>query len=292
MALTDGFEHIIRDSEPLAPYTWFRLGGAAEYFAEPTSVDELGALVKRFRENDKPIRLLGGGSNLLIRDKAIPGLVISLSAPAFAHISVESTAIVAGGGAKLAHVVSTSVREGLAGLEQLIGIPGTVGGALHGNAGGHGGDIGQWTRAATVMTRSGEIISRLRDDLFFAYRHSSLDELVILDARFELEKDDPQQITQRMQKLWIVRKTQQPMSNQNCGCIFKDSGGMSPSDLIEQAGLKGTRVGQAEVSQRDPNFFIVGQDAKSSDVIELIDLVRSEVESRLGIELETQIEIW
>jgi UDP-N-acetylmuramate dehydrogenase len=228
----------------------------------------------------------------LIRDNDIAGLVIFLSAPAFGNITVQGNCVKAGGGAKLAHLVATSVREGLAGLEQLVGIPGTVGGALHGNAGGHGGDIGQWVVGATVMTRAGEILERSTDDMHFAYRQSSLNELAILDARLELERDDPQRLMQQMQKLWIVRKAQQPLTGENCGCIFKDSGGMSPSDLIDQAGLKGTRVGQAEVSQRDPNFFVVAPGAKAADVISLIDLVRSEVTQRLGVELETQIEIW
>jgi len=195
MGLIDGFEHIVRDNEPLAHYTWFRLGGEAEYFAEPTTVEELADVVKRFREADQPIRLIGGGSNLLIRDKGVKGLVIHLSAPAFGGISVKDNIVKAGSGAKLGHVISTAVREGLGGLETLVGIPGTIGGALHTNATAHSGDVGQWTRAARVMTRSGEILSRTRDELSFAYRESSLDELVILDAEFELEREDPAELT-------------------------------------------------------------------------------------------------
>lgn len=292
MSLLDGLEHIVRNSEPLAPYTWFRLGGPAEYFAEPTSIDELLELVKRFREHDKPIRLLGGGSNLLVREEGIPGLVVNLSAPAFGQVTVNGQSIKAGGGAKLAHLVSTAVREGLAGLEQLVGIPGTVGGALHGNAGGHGGDIGQWTRGATVMTRGGEILTRTADDLHFAHRHSSLNELAILDVEFQLEQDNPQQLNQRLQKLWIVKNSTQPPSNENCGFIFKDPGGMSASDVIDQAGAKGTRVGEAEVSDRNANFIVAGSGVTTSDVTRLIDLVKTQVADRLGIELETQIDIW
>jgi UDP-N-acetylmuramate dehydrogenase len=292
MELFSGFEHIVSDGEPLAPHTWFRLGGAAEFFAEPTTADELAALVKRCRENDMPVRLLGGGSNVLVRDEGTPGLVVRLSAPAFCEISVKGQTVTAGGGAKLGHVISTSVREGLAGLEQLVGIPGSVGGALHGNAGTHGGDIGQWTRSATVMTRAGELISRRREDLHFAFRHSSLDELVILNAQFALEEEDPRELTKRMQKLWIVKKATQPAGNQAGGCVFKDPGGISAASLIEQAGLKGARIGDAEVGDRDANFIVVSGKATSQDVLRLIDLMRTQVADRLGVELELQIEIW
>ena len=127
MGLFSGFEHIIREREPLAPYTWFRLGGVAENLAEPTSAEELEELVKRCGEQDVPVRMLGGGSNLLVRDQGVPGLVIHLGAAAFSEITVADNVITAGAGAKLGHVID-AVREGLAGLEPLVGIPGTIGG--------------------------------------------------------------------------------------------------------------------------------------------------------------------
>jgi len=200
--------------------------------------------------------------------------------------------LTSGGAAKLGHAISTSVREGLAGLETLVGIPGTIGGALHGNAGSRGGDIGQWTCQATVMTRAGEIIERTREELVFAYRESSLDELVILGAKFELDPDDQEELTKRMQKQWIVKKASQPLGHQSAGCIFKNPRGMSAGMLIEQAGLKSTRSGQAEVSDRHANFIVAEQGATTGDVLRLIDLVRDRVAERLGIELETEIEIW
>jgi UDP-N-acetylmuramate dehydrogenase len=292
MASLKGFEKIIRPGEPLAPHTWFHLGGPAEYFAEPGSVEELAALVNRCRAENIAVRLLGGGSNILVRDAGVSGVVLHLSSPAFSDIKVEGQTITAGGGAKLGHVISTAVREGLAGLETLVGIPGTLGGALHGNAGGHGGDIGQWTSQATVMMRSGEIVVRKREELVFAYRQSSLDELVILGAQIRLESDDPEDLTKRMQKQWIIKKSSQPLSHQSAGCIFKNPRGMSAGMLIDQAGLKGTRVGQAEVSDRHGNFIVANPQATSDDVLKLIDLVRERVAERLGIELEREIEIW
>jgi UDP-N-acetylmuramate dehydrogenase len=292
MSLVKDFEHFVKPAEPLAPHTWFHLGGPAEFFAEPSTVDELQALVRRCRESGMPVRLLGGGSNILVRDEGVPGMVVRLSAPAFTDIKLERHSLVAGGGAKLGHAISTSVREGLAGLETLVGIPGTIGGALHGNAGSRGGDIGQWTCQATVMTRTGEILQREREELVFAYRESSLDELVILSARFQLDADDPEELTKRMQKQWIVKKASQPLGHQSAGCIFKNPRGMSAGMLIEQAGLKNTRIGQAEVSDRHANFIVADPGATSADVLRLIDVVRERVTDRLGIELETEIEIW
>jgi UDP-N-acetylmuramate dehydrogenase len=229
---------------------------------------------------------------VLVRDEGVAGLVVRLSAPAFCEISLDKQIVSAGGGAKLGHAISVSVREGLAGLEALVGIPGTIGGALHGNAGSRGGDIGQWTCQATVMTRAGEVIERSREELVFAYRESSLDELAILSARFELERDDPEELTKRMQKQWIVKKASQPLGHQSAGCIFKNPRGMSAGMLIEQVGLKSTRFGQAEVSDRHANFIVADSGATSVDVLRLIEIVRERVAERLGIELETEIEIW
>ncbi len=292
MPLVSGFEKIVRPTETLADYTWFKLGGPAEYFAEPNSVDQLAALVRRCHEEEVPVRVLGGGSNVLVRDQGVAGVVVRLTAPAFHDITVNGQTVSAGGGAKLGHLISTAVREGLAGLEPLVGIPGTVGGALHGNAGSRGGDIGQWSCRATVMTRAGEILHREREDLVFAYRQSSLDELVILNGQFQLEEDDPKQLVKRMQKQWIIKKASQPMSHQNAGCIFKNPRGMSAGMLIEQAGLKGAQVGGAEVSQQHANFIITHQGATSQDVLQLIDQARTGVAERLGVELELELEIW
>jgi UDP-N-acetylmuramate dehydrogenase len=277
---------------PLGERTWFKLGGAAQFFAEPGSVDELLAVVKRCRDEGLQMRLLGGGSKVLVRDEGVSGIVISLTHPSFSEINVDGKRLTAGGGSKLANVITVAVAAGLAGLEPLVGIPGTLGGALHCNSGTHGGDIGQWAHRATVMTRGAEILQREHDDLVFAYRQSSLDELVILDAQFELEEEDPTELTKRMQKQWIVKKANLPMAHENTGCIFKNPRGMSAGMLIDHCGLKGERVGGAEVSQRHANFFIAHPGATAKDVLQLIDVVRNRVAERMGVELETEIEIW
>ncbi len=292
MSLITGFEKVVRQGELLAMHTWFQIGGPAEYFAEPREPDELIALVRRCREHDVPVRVLGNGSNILVRDKGVPGMVIRLSEPAFGQIKVEGSVITAGGGARLGPVVTTAVHQGLAGLETLVAIPGTLGGALHGNAGAHGGDIGQWTVQATLVTANAEVLTRGRDDMVFGYRESSLDELVILDAKLELEQDDPQELGKRLQKQWIIRKASQPMGHQCAGCVFKNPRAVSAGELIERAGLKGTRIGGAVVSERHANFFIAEPDCTGNDVLRLIDLVRDQVRDRLGVELELELEIW
>jgi UDP-N-acetylmuramate dehydrogenase len=219
-------------------------------------------------------------------------MVVSLSHPNFANIAVAGERVTVGAGAMLANAITVTVGAGLAGLEPLVGIPGTVGGALHGNSGSHGGDIGQWACRATVMSRSGEIIERERNELVFAYRESSLDELVILSAQFELEKEDPVVVTKRMQKQGIVKKANLPMAHENTGCIFKNPRGMSAGMLIDQCGLKGEQVGGVEVSQRHANFFVAKPGATAKDVLQLVDMVRNKVAERMGVELETEIEIW
>jgi UDP-N-acetylmuramate dehydrogenase len=292
MAFWSGFEKIVRQAEPLAMHTWFQLGGPAEFFAEPDNPEQLIALVQRSQQEGIDVRLLGQGSNLLVRDEGIPGLVVKLSAAEFCKIEVVGRRIVAGGGAVLGRVVTTAVHRGLAGLETLIGIPGTLGGALHGNAGSHGGDVGQWASAATVVTAAGEVVQRGRDDLFFGYRESSLDDLVILEGSFQLEEDEPADLARRMQKQWIVKKAAQPMGHQCAGCIFKNPRGANAGELIEKAGLKGTRIGGAVVSDRHANFIVAEPESTSTDVLRLIELIRSQVRDRLGVDLELEIEIW
>src|SRR6266404_9385213 len=235
MPIPAGFEHIVRENEPLGRYTWFGLGGPAQFFAEPTNVEELAALVRRCYEQGVSVRVLGGGSNVLVRDEGVPGMVIALGAAAFGRIEVAGRKITAGGGAKLGHVISTAVREGMAGLEMLVGIPGTVGGALHTNAGTHAGDIGQCTASAKVMTRKGEIVTRQKNELRFGYRTSSLDELAILEATFELEPGESRHLTKQMQQAWILKRAEQPVADQQTGQIFKDPGGLSAASLIEDA---------------------------------------------------------
>ena len=173
MSLLDSFAHIVRENENLAPYTRLNIGGNAEYFVEPTNQDELIGIVKLCHENKLPIRLIGSGSNLLVSDKGVNGVVLHLAAPAFGLIEVTDKGLVAGGGAKLSQFVSTAVREGFAGPEQMVGLPGTIGGALHSSIAAHV-DFGGWVQSAEVLTRTGEIEQRTAESMSFSYHQSSL----------------------------------------------------------------------------------------------------------------------
>jgi len=292
MSLLEEFGDITRQDEPLAPYTWMKLGGPAEFFIQPRNPDELRQVVLYCHQNGVPARVLGGGSNLLIGDDGVRGAVLRIAGDEFTRIVIEGTQVRSGGGALLSQLISCSVKEGLAGLETLAGIPGTVGGGLHGNAGGRSGDIGQFSHCVTVLTARGELIVRKKDELSFGYRQSSVDELVILEAVFQLHHDDPEEIVRRMRTLWIMKKATQPLSFQSAGCIFKNPRGMSAGALIEQSGLKGTRIGGAEISDRHANFIVTQPSATTADVLQLIDLARSKVAGQFGVDLELEINIW
>lgn len=292
MRSLEDFSDIIRRDEPLAPFTWLKVGGPAQYFISPRHPAELVEVVRTCHENHIPVHVLGGGSNLLIRDVGVAGVVLHLSNEEFARTTIDGAHVHCGAGANLSHLISQTVKAGLAGLDVLVGIPGTIGGALHGNAGGRSGDIGQHVRKVRVLTVTGELFVRTEDELSFAYRHSSLNELIILDAEFELYHDDPDEITRRMRKLWIMKKATQPLTFQSAGCIFKNPRGMSSGWLIDQAGLKGTRIGNAEISDRHANFIVTHPDASANDVLRLVDLARSKVSEQFGVDLELEINIW
>ncbi|MCL2346689.1 MAG: UDP-N-acetylmuramate dehydrogenase [Planctomycetaceae bacterium] len=285
------FKKIVRQQVPLAMHTWFQLGGPAEFFAEPRSEEELCALLKRCRDENVLTRTLGFGSNIIVSDAGVPGMVFRLTAGCFSDIQIEKNIVVAGGGAKLGRVVTGAVHGGLAGLENLIGIPGTVGGAIVENAGTNSGPINQWVKKIRRVDDSGQIIEMSGKEISFASEGTGLQEMVLLDATFELDENDPLELSKRLQKLWIVRKTSFP-AGQCSGFIFKNPRGMSAGELIESAGLKGTRIGGAVVSDRNANFIIAEPECTSSDILRLIDLVRDQVLDRTETELELNVQIW
>lgn len=292
MSSLEDFADITRADVPLAPLTWLRVGGPAQTMIEPRDIDELQAVVRCCYENEIPVRVLGGGSNILVRDEGVSGAILRLSGEPFEFVKVDGEVVRAGAGALLSHVITASVNAGLAGAEGLVGIPGTVGGALRGNAGGRSGDIGSITTAVTVITGTGERHVRRGEELIFEYRTSSINELAIVSAEFTLERGDPDEIAQRMRKQWILKKSTQPLSFQSAGCIFKNPRGLSAGALIEQAGLKGTKIGNCEVSDRHANFIVTHAGATASDVQQLIDLIRSRVSETHGVDLELEIQVW
>lgn len=292
MPSLDDFPEILKRDEPLAPYTWLKVGGPAQYFLAPRSVSELSRVLKVCQEHQIPVHLLGGGSNLIIRDEGVAGAVIQLQGPEFSKVTIEGSTCRAMAGALLSHVISETVRAGLAGFEALAGIPGTIGGAVCGNAGGRHGEIGSLVAEITALDLHGETVSRRGDALMFTYRDGGLADLVLLEATFELQPQGAEEITQRLRQYWITKRASQPLASQSVGCIFKNPRGSSAGELIERAGLKGTRVGGAEVSDQHANFLVTHVGATSADVLRLMDLVQSKVAAQFGVRLEPEVKIW
>jgi UDP-N-acetylmuramate dehydrogenase len=292
-SLPEELRSFVTADEPLAPHTWFRLGGPAKLMARPRTVDQVLALLRFSREEDVPFKVLAGGSNVLVRDEGFPGLVIHMESPAFSDVAIQERQVESGAAVPLTALISQTARAGLAGLEMLTGIPGTVGGALRGNSGGRHGAIGSFVRRVTVVDASNEVQVREHDDLSFGYRWSNLDEPLILSARFELEPEDPESVVRRMRRIWIVKKENQPYGHQSSGCIFKNpTPDLSAGTLVDQAGLKGTRFGGAEVSDRHANFIVAQPGANAADVLRLIDQIHQRVWEQFGYDLERQIQIW
>lgn len=288
----DDFSDILSPDEPLAKHTWLNLGGPAARFYVPTTRDQLIDLVRACVREETPVRILGGGSNLLVSDGGVPGAIIKVAEPLLSEIAVSGSEVTAGGGALLSHVVSESVRAGLVGLENLVGIPGTLGGAIVGNAGGRHGDIGEFVRKVEVLTHDGEVTERTGDELTFDYRASSVTDLVILSAVLELRPDDSVDLTTRMKKIWIMKRATQPLADQSAGCVFRNPRGLSAGALIEQCGLKDLSVGKARISDRHANFVVTEPGATSADVESLIARVRHAVHDKFGVNLELEIRKW
>ena len=284
------FAEFVKANEPLAPYTFLKLGGPAEALIQPRTAAELCAVVCQCAESRIPLHLLGGGCNVLVKDEGVRGAVLRLKEPAFTQITVEGRRVRAGSGAALSALISHAARHGLAGLETLIGTPGTVGGAVRESTGERAGEISQFLRHATVVDASGQLQTRDHDELVQAA--NSLDDPAFLSAEFELESDGPDAIVKRMRKAWIQRKRHQPFSFQAACRVFRNPRGLSATALISQAGLAGTKVGGAEISDRDANFIIANDGARSRDVLRLIDLVRSQVLERFNTELELVLSVW
>ena len=282
----DDFSGILQRDESLTPYTWLRLGGQAEYLLTPKTKDQLLEVVRHCLTTKIAVRILGGGSNLLVSDDGVPGAVIRIVEPLMSDITVTGTRLTAGGGTLLSHAVSESVRAQLSGLEAMVGIPGTVGGAVIGNAGGRHGDIGKMIESVTVVNREGSVVERSGDELSFSYRRCSLDDVLVLSVTFQLKSDSSDELTRRMRKNWIMKRATQPLADQSAGCIFRNPRGLSAGALIEQCGLKGMAAGHVRVSDRHANFIVTEDGATAQDVDQLIGRIRSAVSEKFGVELE------
>ena len=218
--------------------------------------------------------------------------MIRVIEPLLSSIHVNGSAVTAGGGALLSHVIAEAVRSGLGGVEHLVGIPGTIAGAVVGNSGGRTGDIGQLVTSVRVLTQDGEVAIRRGDELSFAYRRSSIQDLLVLSVTLQLTKDESEELTKRMKKNWILKRSTQPLADQSAGCIFRNPRGLSAGALIEQCGLKGMSVGKARISERHANFIVTESGATSRDVEQLISRIRKAVAEKFAVNLELEINVW
>jgi len=292
MNIFSGLEEIVESDYPLSKRTWYGLGGPADYFIRPKTVEQLTEVVQRCNENNIQIYVMGFGSNLLINDAGLRAAVIKLESDEFAQIQFEGERLSAWAGVELSKLVLTCVQEGLSGLESLTGIPGSVGGAIRMNAGGNFGDIGSAVEAVRVMDHKGGVFEMSKPELIFDYRRTNIAAKFILGADMKLVSGDPEQIMRTVKEIWIYKKNNQPLNSKNSGCIFKNPRGVSAGALIDRAGLKGLQIGGAVVSEKHANFIIAQEGCKSRDVVRLIDAVRGRVQEQFGIELELEIEVW
>ncbi len=292
MKLFAGLDQIVKHDEPLADHCWLGIGGAARYFITPRSREELADVVKRCRENDLPIKVLGQGANLLVLSKRLDVAVIHLQSESFTSIEIDNTRVTVTAGVDLPRLVRHCIRAGLSGLECLVGIPGSLGGAVRMNAGGRFGDVGAAISSLEVMDSAGRIYHRAKNELVFGYRRTNIAAKFILQACFDLEADDPQRVLRQAKQMWIYKKNTQPLASKSVGCVFRNPRGLSAGALVEQVALKGKQIGGAMVSPVHANFIIVDTSAKASDVQKLIDLMRQKVQDKFEVQLELELEIW
>lgn len=281
----------VRENVTLAPYTTMRTGGPAALFAEPRSAQQLAHVHQWAQEKGLPLLILGNGSNLLIADSGFDGLVIHLGR-ALSEVSVFANTLTAQAGASLAAAARAAAQASLTGLEFAAGIPGSIGGAVCMNAGAYGGEIAQVIVSARVLTPEG-VRTVSKDELSLGYRSSAVMQngWVVLEATFELAPGSPDEIKATMADLAARRREKQPLQYPSCGSFFKRPVGYYAGALIEQAGLKGYRVGDAQVSEMHAGFVINRGHATSSEIYRLMQEVQCRVQAQFGVTLEPEVRL-
>lgn len=281
---------IFREFVPLAPFTTFKVGGEARFFCEPTCVDELRSALLRARTQALSCWILGKGSNVVISDHGLDGLVIRLG-NAFSHISCHENHIVAESGALLSAVVQQALRAGLGGIQKLGGVPGTVGGGAYINAGAYGQELMDTVQEVESLTRDGEQRTRSAAECGFAYRHSIFctNEEVITRVRLNLFPAEEETLRAEMRESLLQRRTKQPLELPNAGSMFKRPPGHFAGALIEASGLKGFSVGGAQVSEKHAGFVVNKGGATAADIWELTERVIDRVHADHGVVLEREV---
>jgi UDP-N-acetylmuramate dehydrogenase len=285
-----GIRGAVRAQVPLQPLSHVRIGGPAEWFVEPHAETDLAQVVRVCRELDVPLRVLGGGSNLLIGDAGVPGVVVKLDA--MNRVVRDGDRLTAGAGVTVPSLLRMARDQGLAGLEVLTGVPAQVGGAVAMNAGTREGEAFDSLVSLTLVDPEGEIRVLGRDRFHPRYRDGGLDGAICVHATFELHEDDPKAIYARFEQYLKYRNATQPVAERSVGCVFRNPTGDSAGRLIERAGCKLLRRGGISVSGKHANYFVNDQDGSCADFVALVDAVRARVQQEFGVELELEVKLW
>ncbi|BDH63434.1 UDP-N-acetylenolpyruvoylglucosamine reductase [Lysinibacillus sp. PLM2] len=281
----------IKTNELLKKYTMTKLGGAADLFVMPETEEEASAIVKYAYDHHIPLLMLGNGSNMVVRDGGVRGIVITFSK--LNEIRVDGNRIYAQSGALIKDVSKIAANESLTGFEFACGIPGSVGGAMAMNAGAYGGEIKDIIVSSTVLTKEGKMIVLSKEELDLRYRHSIITQegYFVLSSIFKLEKGNKEEIDAKIADLTYKRESKQPLEYPSAGSVFKRPPGYFAGKLIQDSGLQGKGVGDAEVSLKHAGFIINKGNATATDYIDTIKMVQKEVKEKFGVELELEVKI-
>ena len=278
------------DNEPMTKHTSYGIGGPARAYITPADQEDLALILRFAQENNISTFFAGSGSNLLVADEGFDGIVISLG-KSFTRLSIEGNRIEAEVGVMLGKMVKETTKRNLTGLESMIGVPGTLGGALVMNAGAFGGEISNCLNTINVMTMNGTSKTYKQSEIDFSYRHSTFPEdEILVSAAFTLKEKPAKEIQSQRAQASQGRKDTQPLKFRSAGSVFKNpKPDLAAGYLIDQAGLKGTRRGDAEISPKHANFFVNHGQAKAADVVALIRLAKKTVQEKFDINLELEI---
>jgi UDP-N-acetylmuramate dehydrogenase len=280
---------IFLKNEAMAHHTSYGIGGPAKAYVIPMDKFDLAHILQCANKHHIATYFVGSGSNLLVADEGIDGLVITLG-KSFNQLKINGTTVFAQSGVMLGKMVKECIHRNLSGVESLVGVPGTLGGALVMNAGAFGGEISNFLKEVTVMTMDGQEKIYNPEDISFSYRHSTFPENeIVLSAAFELIQSDTITVMEKRSKASGGRKASQPLKFRSAGSVFKNPNEGAAGYYIDQAGLKGTQIGGAEISPIHANFFVNHGEAKASDIVALIRLARETVQDKFGIALDLEV---
>ncbi len=297
-----GLKNKIKLNEALSKHTNFKIGGPSKFWFEPENLDELKEIYNFCQKEKIPLFVLGGGSNILVKDEGWPGMVVKLSKSYFKQIGFDDNLVKAGAGGSLSNLANFALKKSLSGCEFLCGIPGTIGGALIMNAGvknisspsqGQLLNISQILCQVLVLDKKGMVKTLKKKSINFGYRWSDLNDYIVLEAKFKFKKGDKEKIRNLTEKFREYKKKTQDYGHPSAGCVFKNPKGTlkSSGQLIDQAGFKGKRIGQAQVSLKHANFIINTGRAKAKDVLALMKNIQEKIKKDCQIWLEPEIKI-